>query len=73
MSLILSLIVSLLLGCLIFSVAYWVIMLISGALPPPAKQPITIILLVLLGIAALWFLFDLSGLMGTRHMFVNVR
>jgi len=69
---ILSLFITIIILCLVFSLAYWIVTLVSALLPPPIRQPATTLMLVLLALLALCWLLDMVGLFGTRHMIINL-
>lgn len=67
----LSLFVTLLVLCLVFAVAYWVVTLVAGAMPEPTRNTARMILLALLGLIAIVCLLDLIGLIGPqRHVWI---
>ena len=72
MNLLLSFFVTVLVLCLVFSLAYWIVTLIGSIIPVPVRQPATTILLILLALMALCCLLDLTGVFGGRHLLISL-
>ncbi len=69
----LSILVTLVVLCIVFSLMYWIITLVGNVLPPPMKRPITTLLFVLLALIAIGCLLDLVGVFGSKHVLIPFR
>ncbi len=67
MTTLISFFISLIVLCIVLSILYWIITLVSGLLPTTIRQPLTTLLLVLLALMALCSVLDMTGVFGTRH------
>lgn len=73
MPVLLSIFLTLIVLCVVFSLLYWLITLVGNLLPPPIKQPVSTLLLILLVLMAICCLLDLVGIFGGRHLLINIR
>lgn len=73
MMMLFSFLLTLIVLCVVFSLLYWMITLLTNILPPPLRKFVPTLLFILLGLIAVICLLDLVGLFGPRHVFIPIK